>query len=247
MVKLSANRLKTFIDCKNKYVLKYILGVQEPKNIYAIRGTAVHKAIEMFHKHAANPFKTYEETWHKEMKDANVEHSNKLFYEGEDMLELYDWADRIPTEIEKYFCLPFPDAQDPIALVEGYIDQLYLNENMSGYIRGVVIDIKTAKKKPTKEQLANDIQFIIYNWAFEQLYNMQTHVFWYHARTKEYIEAFVQGDAQLQLVIDAITVYKSFLETADLELREKTCQYCIAPNKCLGISNTIAAIRSYRA
>lgn len=222
MLKVSANRLKIFIECRNKFYLKYILGVEEPKNIYAIRGMAVHRAIEMFYKEGANPFQTYEETWNKEIKEHNIEHSNKLFYEGDAILEIYDWAP-MAADTETYFCLPFPDRENPIVLIEGYIDLMYDD---------VLVDIKTAKYKPTQAQIAKDLQFIIYSWAAKELYpEKEMRVYWYHARDAEYIPV-VGAEQSIHLVTDSIQKLEQFLQNPILETKTQVCRYCLNPEMC---------------
>jgi len=228
MLKVSATRLKTFAECRNKYFFHYIAGYKEPTNIYMLRGSAVHKALELLYTQGKSPFETYNEVWFDGLKQhPTAQHSTKLFLEGDDMLSRYmeNHDDTSGVEAERYFCLPFPDKENPIALIEGYWD-LYLPTQTT------IIDFKTARNRPTQEQLDNDWQFIIYAGSHQQIYDKPAAVFWHHLRTGEYIAASVHNPQKLVPIVNVIKELETFVENPEALVMNKTCRYCPYVKEC---------------
>lgn len=227
MLTLSASKIKTFIECPNRYYHQYIRGVPSPKNIHAILGTSFHKAIELYYKHGANPIQTYDLCWNKERTQFRVEHDNTAYYDGLDMIGMYPFGDRRPDELEKSFTLLFPNEQDPICKIRGFIDQIYFDAKM-------VWDLKTGKRPPTGKTLSNDPQFLIYAWAAEQIYGFHASAVWYHARTGEQIAADIHGDDKMNNLIGTINEIIAFHEDPKLSVTTKTCFFCPFPQQCRG-------------
>ena len=239
MIKLSANRLKTFLECKNKYFLHYICGMETPKNIFLIRGTSVHAAFEAYHR-GENPFTAYNVTWLAEMAAApHVEHVSRIFLEGYDYIETYIQHQDVPrqdvqrqdAQTEVYFCLPFPNEHKPLAFLKGYIDLIVHPQTANA--TGVIVDYKTSKDKP--KALDDDLQFIIYAWAYEQLYKQPAIIYWYHCRTGEYIQANVHGDDKLKKVHDVVAAVLEYNKDPQFEVRAP-CRWCIARDTCSGVA-----------
>lgn len=225
----SASKIKTFIECRNRYYWRYIKRLPDTMSLYAILGTSFHKAVERFYTSTDNPYEVYEQTWHRERKVAKLPHDNKLYYDGMDMLDRYpgDNPDRVPTLSEQYFSLSFPNNEAPICQMNGVIDQYYEKKRM-------VWDLKTAKRKPTVKQLNNDPQFILYSWASERLFGCTPTIVWYHARTADELVADVAGPEKLQSVIDTIQEMIRFHENPQPDIVERTCAFCPYVTQCRG-------------
>ena len=74
-------------------------------------------------------------------------------------------------QLEKRFKLPYPNAEAPICTIEGFIDCATYD---------AVVDYKTGKDKPSVKDVENDLQFIIYHWAYSQLYGYAPDKIIYH-------------------------------------------------------------------
>ena len=57
---LTPTAINTFINCPRKYFNRYILGTRQAPNIYLIRGSAVHRAIEQFYRLKLQQCKDYD-------------------------------------------------------------------------------------------------------------------------------------------------------------------------------------------
>lgn len=225
LINLSASKIKKYLECKNQYYLRYIVFEPDQKNLYAVLGLAFHKAIELYYTSGSDPYRTFEETWHKEREAAQLMHDNGLFYDGYDMLELYPFDGRRPTSLELPFALPFPSADAPLCIIRGYIDQHYEEARM-------VWDLKTAKRKPSGPKLNTDPQFILYSWACEQLFGYQPTLVWYHARTGEQLVADVHDREKLDTVIAVVQDILAFHANPQFEAMAKTCFFCPNPMRC---------------
>src|SRR5688572_26235555 len=181
---ISASKIKTFSSCPRKFMYEYIERQSKTRNVYAAMGTAVHKAIDSTYsawrgKNAArDPRDVYWDTWAAEiMNNAGMMVDQKVVMDGLTMVEKYDFTRRTPVDTEVEFRLPFPNAIDPICEMHGYIDQMF----DWGFV-----DLKTSKRKPQQFVLDNDLQFIVYKWAFKELTAENPNsIFWFHLRTQE--------------------------------------------------------------
>lgn len=229
LLKLSASKIKTFIECRNRYYWRYIQHEADPKTIHAILGISFHKAIELYYRYRRDPYQVFDETWTREREAAGLSHDNKLYFDGFDMLEKYPGEDHNPQPSlqERFFTLDFPNKEAPICVINGVIDQVYETEEM-------VWDLKTSKRKPTVKQLNNDPQFIIYAWACNQLFGYVPKIVWYHARTGEQLVADVHGEEKLQTVIDTVHSIIAFHENPQPEVVTKTCFFCPYVALCRG-------------
>lgn len=57
---LTPTAINTFINCPRKYYDRYIAGIKKAPNIYLIRGSAVHRAIEQFYKLKLHQCRVYD-------------------------------------------------------------------------------------------------------------------------------------------------------------------------------------------
>lgn len=200
----SASKIKTFRTCQRQYYYKYILPralrPTEDKNIGALLGIALHKAIEQKYRFDASPTQTFQQVMLEtldEWEEKNyvvrgVEWFSKSMKDGKAILNSFDWSRFEPIDVELEFLLPFPNKKHPIALITGYIDMITVN--------GEVIDHKSQRKMPNQDQLNHESQFILYAWAFQQLYGtLPNMVIWNHLRTNTPIIADVLTEFDFKL------------------------------------------------
>lgn len=142
-------------------------------------GSALHKAIEYHyekpHKGSAqkvfyNYMTRMYDWWHKSgVEFKEYESFGELLKTGKRILETFPWGDYTPIVQELAFDIPFSDH----TRIKGYIDMV---EPFN------FVDFKSSKKEP--DNLHNDMQFILYTWAYYQLYNLwPTYGTWHHLRT----------------------------------------------------------------
>jgi hypothetical protein len=248
---LSASRIKTFASCPRKFYYHYIEEHPDPMHPAAAMGSAVHKTIEQVYKQGVEPFNTFQENWIAQMKEypelTTHPKTNAAQQDGVKIITKYDFERRVPQELELEFRLPFPDPIDPVCYMRGFIDHIYED--------GTLVDLKTSRNRPKPAILGFDPQFIIYEWAFLNIYGeLPRHVYWHHLRTGEDIEAIVRGHGQLDHVrrlVDKIARMYRTMERrkSALEERGKTddgvihlfdrnagepCLFCSYRTPCLG-------------
>lgn len=229
---ISASKLKVARTCARKYYYKYVLPHDqrpiEAKSVFALRGTALHKAIEDKYSAGHNPALTYQRVmvdtfaeWQEAgYKIVGEDYFAKALKDGKDMIKLIQWEAFIPETLEHRFSLPFPNAEAPVAMVEGIIDMITME--------GSVIDHKSASKKPNLVELAHDPQFIIYRWAYEQIYDAVPYrVVWHHLKDGSIIDSRVNDNyeeklAQLELDITGVVNMTSYPR----RLLDNECRQC---------------------
>jgi hypothetical protein len=230
LIQLSASKIKTFQSCPRKYYYEYLHKLPKEKHPAAALGSAVHKTIERVYKEHAEPVSTFLKEFAHELVKYNITEFSwgqeaKLRNDGIKMVGDYDYSRRIPTQIEVEFRLPFPNAAHAICSIHGYIDQVYATS---------FVDLKTNARKPTQDVLDNDIQFILYAWAFKEIYQVYPEqAIWHHLRTQQDLIADVQGkEDYVSFAVDAIleaeiTGYPKIPYKAG-----KTCLFCPFKDRC---------------
>lgn len=213
---LSASKIKTFLDCPNRFYYHYIEHIPSPSNVYAVMGTSFHRAIEEFYKSSSDPYRTYITTWDKECARQDVQPNADVYYTGFDLIDLYPFAEKSPVQSEVEFFLPYPDEENQICSLHGYIDHVYAD--------GELRDLKTSKRKPSAKALSEDIQFITYHWAYTRLYGSPpTEINWYHARTGDFVAANVSDN--LPILHTAIESVLAFIQNP-APVAKKPCFFC---------------------
>lgn len=204
MLTLSASRIKLYQSCRATYHDQYILKNTQPLNTSALMGSALHKAIEYNYRFLHDPIKgnprrvfdaymmRMYDYWNKSGKEfKEYESFMDLLKTGRGILATFPWSDYRPLRQELAFELPFTEHTG----IKGYIDMI---DN------GSFVDFKSAKNPP--KDLQNDTQFIMYAWAYRQIYHMWPHNgIWHHLRTNKQIE-FVIFHGEIKRQIDALKV-----------------------------------------
>ncbi len=206
---ISASKVKTFRTCSKQFYYKYVVPKadrpEDAKNIGALLGTSLHKAIEKYYR-GENPIQVFQNTmlttldmWEdKGYKVNGAEWFSKSLKDGKEILNTFGWGLFDPVDLELEFMLPFPDAQHPIAIVNGYIDMTTTDKR--------VVDHKSQRRVPNQDQLNHDPQFILYAWAYREMYgSLPTATIWNDLRNNKQIvvDVLTEFDFKLgQLVYD---------------------------------------------
>lgn len=163
-MKFSASMLKNWQTCSLQAKFNYIDGMPQASGSAAIYGSAVHEAIDMFHKgateeEAVEVFKTY-------MNDNPPDYYNRMtsftgyMDQGPKMIHEYidqrKWATGDIIASEKRFMVNFGEHQ-----LSGIVDYMELSHDHSE-LR--VVDLKTGKR-PIMDALHLNIQMTIYYYA----------------------------------------------------------------------------------
>lgn len=227
---LSASKIKTFSSCARKYYYNYVEKIESDKHPGALCGTAVHKAIELGFQ-GQDPFMVYLDTWRDITQDVKHPKLVKYYTEGMDMVNKFDFSQPPPLYHEMEFNLPFPNESSPIVNIRGFMDAVYADK---------IYDFKSTRNKPLRGVLDNDAQFIIYRWAFTQLFGIEPQVYWYHLRTGDLLEADVSQDYKLRnvyhLIESVVAKEGANKESYDLSIGE-SCVFCSYRDICLGRSD----------
>ncbi len=229
LITLSASKMKTFATCPKKYWYEYVQRSDKKKHPAAVLGTAVHRTIERLHTEEypkEDSVVLLAEEYQKESLAADVPMDSKLFSDGIKMVDLYDIMKWQPKETEKLFELAFPNQAHPLCNIIGYFDQIY-DEGFA--------DLKTNKIKPMRGVLDNNLQFIIYTWAFKEIYGYDPSMrIWNHLRTGEDFKADTLGKVdRAQRVIERI-LDAEITGIYDPNVDDMVCRICSYRLPCLG-------------
>ena len=227
---LSASKLKTFSSCEKKYYYEYIEKACTDRHPAAALGTSVHKTIEHVYREQTDPIATFSEIFGKEIaqyEDTGID-LRKYQTDGIKMVRQYNFARRTPTAMEVEFLLPFPNQAHALCQIRGFIDQTY----DWGFV-----DLKTNRTKPLNSVLDNDLQFLIYDWAFEQINGYEARdKIWHQLRTGEDLYADTVGK------LDNVTrVIERILDSYMTGIYDRSvgdpCRICSHRKACLGRSD----------
>lgn len=226
---LSASKLKVFSSCNRKFYYEYVEKQETKKHPAACLGSAVHRTIERVYKENVDPAETFSTEFAHELVvlDTDVD-TAKLEKAGLKMVTQYEYTKRVPNDMEVGFLLPFPNQAHPLCQIRGYIDQVYEDFGF--------VDLKTNTYKPLLGVLDHDPQFIIYNWAFSEIYGYApTNTVWNHLRTKEDLYANVSGTDKLDEVTRLVErILDNQLTGVWDRSVGQTCSWCSFRRECLG-------------
>ena len=214
---ISASKLLVYKTCAQQFYYKYKVPYNnrpiDDKNVAALLGTAIHKAIEERYRNNENPVAVFQRVmdetitqWQNEGLKINFAHYyTTALSVGNKILRTFDWDQFHPMELEHAFTLPFPNKHRPIVNVTGYIDLIDS--------RAWVVYHKSASQAPNQDELDHNPQFIFYAWAYEQIYGHRpVRVIWNHVRTAKLYEANIYHnyeDKLEQLTNDIIAMIEA--------------------------------------
>lgn len=200
---VSATKLKMFLLCQRQFYLKYIQNMTLHDWCGSIMGTAIHHAIaEHIKDPTTKPLVDYVSKYNGELAQRTPKdrfyNSHKMRVQGIEIVKEIQWELLSPLYvnnepfIEYEFLLPYPNADAPIVMINGIIDLVTHDHK--------IIDHKSTKTYP--DDVSNDLQFMIYHWAYEQIFKRKPNgVFWHHLRTNEMIEYVHSDYSKLDAVI----------------------------------------------
>lgn len=230
LLKLSASRLKTYSSCPRKYWYTYE-NEKIPPHPSAFMGRAVHRTVELGHntlkagEPLPEPVTAFSKFWLEETAEFEGQIDHKLYTDGVKIIEKYDFTRRTPEHIELEFKLPFPNKDEALCVIHGFIDQFY---------EWGLVDLKTGKRKPAALLLNNDLQFILYKWAFKELTGEEPkRVIWHHMRTGEDLDFEIADRLdRAKRVVERI-VHSYNFNSWDRSIGE-ACMFCSHQDSCLG-------------
>lgn len=221
MITISASKLKVYKTCARQYHYKYDLPHNDrpadDKNVAALMGTAIHKAIEEKYRNDRSPTGVFQsvmtatlDEWEaKKLKINALDYFPRAMKVGNEILKNFDWNKFNPMELEFAFTLPFPNKHTPIVNITGLIDLIDMS--------GMLVDHKSSSYAPNQDELDHDPQFVIYYWAYHQLHGEYPwKIVWNHLRTAKFYEANIAHNyedkiAQLGLDIEAMISAQYFV------------------------------------
>jgi len=154
-INLSASSIKDYISCNKKYYYRRFFSSKAEPNIYMEIGTIVHNAIEKYWNDETLAMAyANEESKNIGIDSRKITNSlNSYFRYFRDFVSPSD-------ELEKFFKLPYTDTHYDNVYILGKFD-LVSRKNS-------VFDWKTSQKPP--KVIYDDVQFILYDWAFKKVY-----------------------------------------------------------------------------
>jgi len=178
-MRVSYSALETYKSCPLKFKYQNIEKIPAPKSIEAAFGTAVHSALkEMFTKKPLFPaldevVDHFRNKWEASAKKILNEEKNK---QKEEVLKMYvdDGISMLskfykknpawnfnPVELESFFQILLKDKENNERhVLTGKIDRVDKLDADGSY---EIIDYKTGKRMPPKEDIDKDFQLSIYN------------------------------------------------------------------------------------
>ena len=222
MLKVSASRLKTFLNCRYQYWCKYVLKLPDPSGDKANLGSAIHTILECVERPGKNRSQLVLEgrksgevpksLWRQwtllkaryKLETAFDKDAKKLILNG--LLYAIDLKAKV-LQVEGEFDIPL----DNNISLKGYIDKTLLVGNK-------LVDTQDYKTGvPYKEDVCNsDPQGFIYMWAMKKLYpQYPQHVFTFQflknntsitiSKTQKQIDAFIRFVGAQGYLMDRLT------------------------------------------
>ncbi|MBZ0264092.1 PD-(D/E)XK nuclease family protein [bacterium] len=174
---LSASRIKTYLQCPQKYKLQYVDKIPwEFTPISLILGTTIHTVVECYYREyqndrfmdAATMCTLFDEFWKNEIegKTLDTDEPDSVRLQGHELLKVF------ASEVQPQFVLSVEDSFEvdiidketgeilPVPL-RGRID--LIEEDIHG--NAVVVDLKTAARRPSDSEMHNNIQLWAYGYV----------------------------------------------------------------------------------
>lgn len=169
---LSNSSIKQYLSCGFAFKAKYILKMKQPSNEHFALGGAVHAAAELQSKfrlkHGKNlpldaVLKKYQQESTEKAKLLNapaIRAFREMYPAGHDLVEqlYYYQCKRPPIRVEQYFKVDLGFELD----LMGFIDVIFEDDALRDY--------KTASKPWPRHKLDTEMQFTIYNEAYNVLF-----------------------------------------------------------------------------
>ena len=151
-------------------------------------------------------------------RDVDIQYGDqffRLYNEGSEILKNFPWGTFQPKSTEMYFKYKYPDNDNPICIIRGYLDMTTDN---------AFVDFKSSKTKLSKKKIQNDIQFILYHWVYHRMYHRYPEYGVYY-RLPDQKEIRVSG-FDIQVLDTLIRQFVNDPMEYDLTLCDDCASYC---------------------
>jgi hypothetical protein len=197
------------------------------KDTSSLFGSALHNAIEYYYTKGYDPIARFNRyiqiMYHRYSRYYDLTRSisyNDMFKVGKEILTTFPFNDYTPLYTEYDFTVPLihPFTKSHIANLHGFMDMVCADS---------IIDFKSSKRKPTQSALNEDPQFILYYYAYYQLFGVYpAHVYWHNLRDHSILE-FQPKDIDRKMSAICSTVFAIELDHFDgVKNNERICQRC---------------------
>jgi DNA helicase-2/ATP-dependent DNA helicase PcrA len=216
-IEISYSRINTFRTCAWKYKLMYEDGVRIPPNPFIALGLSIHRALDDFHRRAAQSLdellESYNRSWVNE-GFISPQQTQEFYERGQGMLENYWKSSAGRTSeiiyLEKEFRLPLGRHT-----LRGTIDRV--DKHADGTFE--IIDYKTHLELWKQEKVDSDLQLSIYALACKRVLGITPTRLSYYFLSRNCKISTLRTDRQLRDTVDLV------VETADQLMRRE-----FAPN-----------------
>ena len=218
---ISASMLNDFVHCNRMVYYRINHPELQTQNKEMIIGEVVHSAIEKFWDlNAAGCFYAIEE-----LRKRLPEHAESTDF-SLDCLHIYY------SNFQKL--LTYNDTVEAKFKVQ-YDKDVFIVGKMDRISDGKVFDWKTTRKPPTN--IDKDIQFILYNWAFKEIYNAEPSGVYYASLTNgslikynknPIVQDFLLGEVVPQLISTIRS--KNYIHNG---VFKRSCYRCVYSDTCL--------------
>ncbi|MBI5200179.1 MAG: PD-(D/E)XK nuclease family protein [Elusimicrobia bacterium] len=226
---LSHSSISMYLECPQKFKLKYVDKLPELPKWFFSFGQSVHKALEFFYSIPALPAPTlerllqeYKDGWLKAgYKDAEQE--REYLEDGERILREF-YAKNIKTfKLPLFAEYKFELEVEGVPLL-GFVDRIDKLDNGKLHI----LDYKTGKAIP-KERLQADRQLTMYQLAVEKLIGAEVEsLTFYHLPTNKELTVGPRAAAQIDALKDTIVTVNDGIQASrfDPTPDEGKCRWC---------------------
>lgn len=176
MLRWSATAIKDYLECEQRFWYRVHMPEKAKVSVHVVFGRIMHDAVEKFgriiHDDYSSALEWSLKEWDREYIGTFADVAPKPPKSFSKQLKNYFEKIKplLPSpenhEVEKFFRLPWEDGVQIVGKIDLAVD-------------GCVYDWKTGRKEPSKYDIQS-IQFYIYEWAYEQIYDERPKVFYGH-------------------------------------------------------------------
>lgn len=226
---LSHSSINLYLECPQKWKLKYVDRLPEKPRSFFSFGRSVHSALEMFYSVPAPPAPSiddllahYKREWVSEGYKDDVEEA-EYFAEGERILRGFH-ARHAPDFVLPFFAEYRFDLKVEGVSVTGYVDRI----DKAGKDRIAIIDYKTGKSFG-EERVRTDAQLTMYQMACEELLGMKVEsLTFYHLNSLKPVQVAPHSAGQVKdlrsrIVSVAGSIQKGLFDPLP---EERKCSWC---------------------
>jgi len=224
MMKLSYSKITTYLNCPLNFRFTYIDKLSQPVLPYHKLGNILHKTLKEYHRRKKErlPYLSEILSFYRREWGQITESQRKYFLDGREMLIRYYYQTKIEEEssflLEERFQISINGV-----LISGRLDRA--DQLPDGSFE--VIDYKTGREMPTKEELREDLQLGLYHLVFEKIVGISPkYLSFYFLRHGKKLTTKRDKD-QLHRIIEIISKVAEDIGRGYFKPKEaKLCRYC---------------------